>query len=152
MNQISQSNPGWAARLLRNYGRAEKNIAVGFPSDSPAAGAAYPDGTRVVEVAVDNEFGTAIAPARPFLAKSEPALEQAQRDILSSAVTVINEGQNVDREMNLLGQMAVGIVQTTITELRDPPNTAYTIKRKGGSSNPLMDTGLMRRTVNYSIR
>lgn len=55
--------------------------------------------------------------------------------------------QSLDR----LGLMAAGDIQRRIADLRDPPNAASTVDRKG-SSNPLIDTGEMRQKVSHKVQ
>lgn len=52
--------------------------------------------------------------------------------------------------LNKLGIVAQGDIQSEITSLRSPPNSAVTIARKG-SSNPLIDTGAMRQAVTWVV-
>ncbi len=49
-----------------------------------------------------------------------------------------------------MGAFAAGGVQTYMTELKTPPNSAYTIEQKG-SSNPLIDTGALRASITWKI-
>ena len=53
---VKQKNPGWLKDLTKRY-REGGQVAIGFPAGTDATGLAYPDGTRVVDVAVINQFG-----------------------------------------------------------------------------------------------
>jgi phage gpG-like protein len=53
--------------------------------------------------------------------------------------------------MERLGQRIKADVQMKITEISSPPNAPSTIAMKG-SSNPLIDTGAMRGSVDYKVR
>jgi|AntRauTorckE6833_2_1112554.scaffolds.fasta_scaffold57408_1 hypothetical protein len=53
--------------------------------------------------------------------------------------------------MNSLGQIIVTQVQEYMTNLRTPPNAEATQKAKG-SSNPLINSGKLRDSIDYKIR
>lgn len=52
---------------------------------------------------------------------------------------------------DVLGGICVSAIQKYMTDLRNPPNTDFTVRRKG-SSNPLIDTGRMRGAVTWKVR
>ena len=54
----------------------------------------------------------------------------------------------IGQVVSKLGILAKGDIQQSIVDLRDPPNAASTIRAKG-SSNPLIDTGEMKNSVDY---
>ena len=49
-----------------------------------------------------------------------------------------------------LGELVKGEVQRRIAELKTPPNAPATIARKG-SSNPLIDKGVLRASATYKV-
>lgn len=51
----------------------------------------------------------------------------------------------------VLGGICVSAIQTFMTDLRNPPNTKFTTRRKK-SSNPLIDTGRMRQSITWKVR
>lgn len=148
----TRSNPGWLQRLQRRYSDASKIIKVGFPVGTEAVTVSYPEGTRVVDVAVGNEYGTDNVPARPFLSLSSDDINNQCTPILEQSVVALNNNntQQYDQLLDVAGSLAAGIVKQQITDLRSPPNAQSTIERKG-SSNPLIETGLMRQTVTYRV-
>lgn len=110
-------------------------------------GATYPSGQSVASVASYQEYGTLRIPARPFfrqaVAKNNKKwLETFKAHALQTAET---------KALAIVGEIAKGDVQQSITNLRTPPNAPSTIKAKG-STNPLIDTGLMRRSVTYKVK
>ena len=145
-------NSSWLQRLQRRYSDASKIIKVGFPEGTEAVTVSYPNGTRVVDVAVGNEYGTDNVPARPFLSLSSADINNQCAPILEQSVVALNNNntQQYDQLLDAAGSVAAGIVKQQITDLRSPPNAQSTIERKG-SSNPLIDTGLMRQTVTYKM-
>ena len=103
-----------------------KDFGVGFTS-APR----YPDGTRVVDVAVQNEFGVLLAgvPPRPFL-------DYSAREISTF----------VDFSRDDARDACVGIVQQAIEDWDAPPNAQLTILLKG-FDNPLIHTRMMKDSV-----
>ena len=148
----TQTNPNWLQRLQRRYSDAPKMVKVGFPTGTEAVTVSYPNGTRVVDVAVGNEYGTDNVPARPFIALSSGDITNQCAPILEQSAAALNNNntQQYDQLLDAAGSVAAGIVKQQITDLRSPPNAQSTIERKG-SSNPLIDTGLMRQTVTYKV-
>ena len=148
----TQTNPNWLQRLQRRYSDAPKIVKVGFPAGTEAVTVSYPNGTRVVDVAVGNEYGTDNVPARPFIGLSSGDINNQCAPILEQSAAALNNNntQQYDQLLDAAGSVAAGIVKQQITDLRSPPNAQSTIERKG-SSNPLIDTGLMRQTVTYKV-
>lgn len=109
--------------------------------------AMYPNGTPVASVAFFNEYGTIRTPARPFMRNaieknSNKWLNQLKNDCV----------KNVESRTALarLGELVKSDIMKSITALNAPANAESTIKRKK-SSNPLIDTGFMRRSVTYKV-
>jgi len=132
-------------------------VAVGFPKGE-ATSAQYPDGTSVVDVAFWNNYGTkneeggVAIPARRFMdiAGKKSTLELG--NVIKKLIPKVNDGKIKFKDVaEIVGQKAVAIFKREITELSEPPNAPATIAKKG-SSNPLIDTGLMRQTVTFDIR
>ena len=51
---------------------------------------------------------------------------------------------------NTIGALLVGMIEEYMTDLSDPPNHPYTVKKKG-SSNPLINTGDLRQRITYKV-
>lgn len=111
----------------------------------------------VALVAAWNEFGTrsksgkTITPERPFFRnairspKNREGIVKAMKtaiDVKRGTITVTGAGR--------VGERMKGYIQKSIRDLREPPNSPQTIKWKE-STNPLIDTGLMRTSVSYII-
>lgn len=86
-------------------------------------------------------------PPRPWL---EPGVESGNKEYLDAIVNGAENGQNLGQILNTIGVLAVSNVQQYMTQLRTPPNAASTVAKKG-SSNPLIDTGELKGSVNYKI-
>lgn len=139
-------------RALREF-RGGKNVTVGIHED--AGRVADGSVTQAQNGALQN-FGDphntlnghpAPIPARPWLI---PGVESATQDISDSIEESVMAGATLDQTLDAIGAFAAGATQTYITELKNPPNAAYTIAQKG-SSNPLIDTGSMRASVTWKV-
>ena len=125
--------------------KSVKEIQVGFFATSR-----YPDGTPVAAVAAWNEFGTKRIPERPFFRN---AIEGAEDELKPVMVKSIDpRTMAMDRTTaGKLGEVMQGRIQRSITTLREPA-LAESTKRKKGSSNPLIDTGTLRKSTTYRIK
>lgn len=86
-------------------------------------------------------------PARPWLV---PGVQSGTVEYLRAIEKGVKKGDNLDMVLDRLGIIAVGKVQQYMTDLKTPPNAPSTIAKKG-SSNPLIDSGMLRGSVTYSI-
>ena len=86
-------------------------------------------------------------PARPWL---NPGVASGNAEYLSIIEKTLANDGTMTQALNKVGVVAVGKVQKYMTDLRTPPNAASTIKKKG-SSNPLIDSGILRSSVTYKL-
>lgn len=141
--QVHQTGGDKLERVLSSK-PSGPDIRVGF-----FASARYQDGEQVAAVAASNEFGDGNIPERPFFRRSVATMTRDLKDVVrrqidTETMKLSNTGAN------RVGAWTAGVVQEEITDLRRPPNSPYTIKRKG-SSNPLIDTGFMRQSVTWKV-
>lgn len=125
----------------------ELEVRVGFQSGEDN----YEDGAELVEVAAYNELGGSDRPARPFMKQSFENHENELRQAGQMANDILGNGGSAEQALNRVGVVAKGIVQSEIREGSFAPNAPSTISRKG-SSQPLIDTGHMRQSVNYVVK
>ena len=132
-------------RLLREAGKGGvSGVKVGFFST-----AKYQDGTPVAAVAAWNEFGTKTIPERPFFRNALAESERGVSNILAKGIDT--KKMVVDERLaGRVGAYVAGQVMESITALKGPPNASETVRRKG-STNPLIDTGMMRASVGWSV-
>lgn len=129
--------------------------ALGLMPDSVTAyvGLRGADDSELVEHAAANEFGTqdGSIPERSFL-RSTVAEHQAkyQKQLDKAVGDAVDGKAPLAKGLGLLGERAKRDVQRKIRDLKEPPNAALTIALKG-SSNPLIDTGRMRQSIDYVI-
>jgi len=111
----------------------------------------YPDGTRLIDVALYNEFGTDRIPARPAL----------RRAISRTTPKLIKLGEMQAKEMlfgrlrfdvaaRRMAKIMVADMQKAIESFRTPPNAPRTIQKKG-FNNPLIDTRLYKKSISFKL-
>ncbi len=134
-------------RLLREAGKGGvSGVKVGFFST-----ARYDDkrGTPVAAVAAWNEFGTETIPERPFFRNALAESERGVSNILAKGIDT--KKMVVDERLaGRVGAYVKGNIRDSITALKEPPNAPETVKRKG-SSDPLLDTGTLRNSVDWEV-
>lgn len=65
---------------------------------------------------------------------------------------VVDGGLSVRGFYDLLGQTSADAIRNfLISEVKSPPNSALTISKKGGKSNPLVNTGRLANAIDYEI-
>jgi len=128
---------------------SETAVYVGVPKDAPD----YPDGTSVVKVAIINEFGAPSKniPPRPFVSASVREHGGYRAELSQIAKQVTQRKVTPYRAMQRLGMIAQANMRKYITALMRPPNAAATIAKKG-FNNPLIETGHLRRIINYLVK
>lgn len=110
----------------------------------------------VASVAFWNEFGTKRAPARPFMRNSYQQYLQDPRVKALLQRTLGAKSPTLSREAaEMLGLLLQGIMREQIRSPKIAPNAPATIaiktKGKGGNTTPLIDTGLLRRSIDYKV-
>ena len=119
------------------------SIDVGF-----FVGTKYKTGKDVTTVARDNDQGTKRIPERPFMI---PAGNKAANKTINITVQSIASGLDEQQALSKAAIMFKNAIAREITNLKEPPNAESTILKKG-SSNPLIDTGDMRKSVKWKLR
>ena len=127
---------------ILNFLGSEK-LEIGFFES-----AKYPSGEYVAQVARYNEFGTLNIPMRPFFRN---AINKNIKKWYATLQNCINQNATPSKALSIVGEVARADIIQSITSLNAPPNAQSTIKQKG-SANPLIDTGLMRRSVTYKVK
>lgn len=118
------------------------NLEIGFFKT-----AKYTNGVHVAQVARIQEFGTLKIPARPFFRRA--IISNMNKWINFYKVDFTKSNDN-EITLNKIGELARGDIVKSIDALNNPPNAKSTIKQKN-SSKPLVDTGLLRRSVTYRV-
>ncbi len=141
-------------RLKQKMRRASKyTLKVGILASEGGADR-YEDGVSILTVAGANEFGSKKAgvPERSFIRagydKNLSYINKRSNEIAE----IITRGKRVRIKplLNILGADIKDLIQQYATNLSTPPNAESTIKAKG-SSNPLIDTRRMIKSIDFQI-
>lgn len=90
-------------------------------------------------------------PARPWLQPGfDSGMEEYQK-IMERGIKDMEKGGSLLDALKRVGAVAVGKVQQYMTNLKTPANAPSTVAKKG-SANPLIDSGVMRSSVNYQLQ
>ena len=133
---------GSLSAALSKYKEMNASVRVGVLEN-----ATYPDGTPVAMVAFWNEYGTRTSPVRAFF---RTTVSENKKNWVLSVQNLMKIHNDPKRVMGLIGvHMQEQIVQS-INTWSDPPNSAYTIAKKG-FDKPLVETGLLMRSIKSEV-
>lgn len=147
-------------KMLQELNQLEVRIGV-------QEGESYPDGTRVLDVALWNELGTEQIPSRPFLRNSVDAHEEEIRHMIDRIKKLLLKGGSAEEALKYMGEKQKKIIQKEIVEGNFAPNARITVQggwmknKKSGkfiyvkgkqSEQPLIDTGTLRQSIHSVIQ
>ena len=133
---------GSLSAALSKYKDMNASVRVGVLEN-----ATYPDGTPVAMVAFWNEYGTRTSPVRAFF---RTTVSENKKNWVLSVQNLMKIHNDPKQVMGLIGvHMQEQIVQS-INTWSDPPNSAYTIAKKG-SSKPLIETGVLMGSISFEV-
>jgi len=133
---------GSLSAALSKYKDMNASVRVGVLEN-----ATYPDGTPVAMVAFWNEYGTRTSPVRAFF---RTTVSEQKKNWVLSVQNLMKMHNDPKQVMGLIGvHMQEQIVQS-INTWSDPPNSAYTIAKKG-FDKPLVETGVLMRSIKSEV-
>ena len=133
---------GSLSAALSKYKDMNASVRVGVLEN-----ATYPDGTPVAMVAFWNEYGTRTSPVRAFF---RTTVSEQKKNWVLSVQNLMKMHNDPKQVMGLIGvHMQEQIVQS-INTWTDPPNSAYTIAKKG-FDKPLVERGIMMRSIKSEV-
>ena len=133
---------GSLSAAISKYKDMNASVRVGVLEN-----ATYPDGTPVAMVAFWNEYGTRTSPVRAFF---RTTVSEQKKNWVLSVQNLMKMHNDPKQVMGLIGvHMQEQIVQS-INTWSDPPNSAYTIAKKG-SSKPLIETGVLMGSISFEV-
>ena len=152
----TEKKPEFYKKLLdRAMGYVKKGVVAGFPRgvlNTPH----YKNedgsmGKSIIDVALSNNYGIGV-PQRDFMTPAskrwekffDESLDQVRRELEADII-------NPEKFLKAMGQRGSDIISQEIIALDTPPNSPYTIAKKG-SSNPLVNTRDMSRAATWQIR
>jgi hypothetical protein len=109
-------------------------------------------GTPMVDIATYNEYGTRHIPSRPFVRIAADDNKKAWLDTVNKEVGAIIDGNGSKSQLGKqVGERMKKDIQDVIGDKsRLKPNAPATVKKKG-HDKPLIDTGHMKKIVNYRV-
>jgi hypothetical protein len=129
-------------------------VAVGITADS-ATSKVYESGATVLQVASWHEFGRGNNPIRSFLRIPFDIKSKEINNFIEKQFSEVLEGKkDTEKALGLIGAFATNISKGAFTTMGYgtwAPLDPDTIDAKG-SSTPLIDTGILRRAVNFEVR
>lgn len=126
----------------------DTGVEVGFIGEDR-----YPSGVPIALVAAwhEGEVDNDRIPNRPFLGPTMDRHRQEYGRVMRRGITRILDGHiSLENFLAVLGERTTADVKQMIIEVKVPPNSPATIRKKG-SSNPLIDTGTMLANVTYRV-
>lgn len=158
--RVKQKNKNALRDIAKSYDK-DYFIKVGFPA-SKTGGVRYPsvrpeyategekDPPTVVSVAYRNEFGVGV-PKRDFMKQSRRGAEDVMKEkIRKLSPRIARGGTTKGKIVDILAPFVTDVFKETIVRLSTPANSERTIEIKG-SSNPLVDSGLMGQVLTYEV-
>jgi hypothetical protein len=116
----------------------------------------YDNSTVVAKVASEQEFGTAIIPARPFMRPARNKNLNKWTNILKHNLQTTH---NVSQSLDALAMVVEGDIRQSIVDVSEPPLSLVTIRNRmaryktkqfqASITKPLIDTGLMISSVSH---
>ena len=154
----SQINLDKVKKKLEERLKPKLELEVGFFES-----ATYKNGEKVAQVAYWNEYGTSMIPPRPFFRN---AIKENSKEWLKLIQSTQLKTKDMGKTLAFVGDNASYDISDSITNLSSPANSEKTInggwitlpngkrfKVKGkGSDNPLIDTGIMVKSVTYIVK
>lgn len=149
---------GEFTRVRKIFGGAR--ISVGFPKET-TGGQTYPNGEKISRIAAIQEFGNpdnkmygnpAPIPPRPALRNGIARFAKEEKEFIEKAVTDAMLGRITYSQAYLrISVKAADVVRQEFTRGDWVENSPVTIERKG-SSQPLIDSGMMRQAVDAIVK
>ena len=132
---------------------SRKAVFVGLPSEKVGS-KVYGDGMTVLRVGAIHEFGAGPIPQRSFL--RVPFRIKAKEMNAATAIqfTAMMLGRPVDTALGRIGAIATNISKGAFTTLGygDWPAIQPETARRKGSSQTMIDSGILRGSITWVIR
>lgn len=147
-SKIQDIDHGWKHIKGELKAMKDAHVTIGVHESAPA----YEDGTSQAQVAFWNEFGTTRGlPERPFIRTTADEKRNIYANFMKKEIDAIFHGvSTVRKSLERLGTKAQGDVRRKIKSIKTPPNAPSTIAAKG-SSNPLIDSSTMLKSIDYEV-
>ena len=135
-------------RIVRDLQKLDgMEVVAGMLKDSGKAS----NGASYVDIATWNEYGTRRIPSRPFIRISADTNRQAWAKMAQQCVNDVIDGNSPTEAARVIGHRMVEDIRKVFGDTSKlKANAPSTIKKKG-RNEPLVDSGEMRRRVNFRV-
>jgi len=146
---IKDIDRGYRDLMKRVFEMKNVKVAVGiFEADGQVDAG---DGTRLIEVATWNEFGTGTIPSRSFIrAWFDENQDRAREALRRCVLNVTSRGEKPGKALQQFGLWLQAQIQVQIAKGIPPANADATVAKKG-SSTPLINKGQLRSSVTFAV-
>lgn len=146
-------------RRLANMERAKRlTLKVGLPAGEQASSKAYKsDGQKsaptVLEVGIWHEYGTETVPMRSFLRGPFEFNKTALSNFIAAQFSRVEKGVDADKALGLVGVFAVNISRGAFKTKGYGvwADIKQSTKNAKGSSQVLIDTGILRNAITWVV-
>lgn len=131
-----------------------KAVFVGLPKDK-VGDKVYGDGMTVIRVGAIHEFGAGPVPQRSFLRVPFAAKRQSLNQGIAKQFENLTAGKlDADVALGRIGVLATNVSKGAFTSrgYGEWPDITDATKAAKGSSQVLIDTGILRSSINWSVR
>ena len=131
----------------------EKAVFVGLPKEK-VGGQVYGDGMTVLRIGAIHEYGAGDNPQRSFLRVPFRTKRTELNKSIAKQFEAVSNGQKTDIGLGRIGAIATNISKGAFGSSGYGEWTDITpeTKRRKGSSQPLIDTGILKGSINWVIR
>ena len=154
MNLTPQQMLDRTGAYLANLEKAKRGyVAVGLPSEE-VGGKVYGNGQTVATIGARHEYGAGV-PRRSFLrVPFTTKKDELTKAIAKQFEDVFERGKSAEQALGLIGTVAVNISKGAFTTrgYGEWPDITQATKDAKGSSQVLIDTGILRGSITYVVR
>ena len=154
MNLTPQQMLDRTGAYLANLEKAKRGyVAVGLPSEE-VGGKVYGNGMTVISIGAIHEYGAGV-PRRSFLrVPFTTKKDELTKAIAKQFEDVFERGKSAEQALGLIGTVAVNISKGAFTTrgYGEWPDITQATKDAKGSSQVLIDTGILRGSITYVVR
>ena len=138
---------------MRLESMKKKAVFVGLPNEK-VGGKVYGSGMTIIRVGAIHEFGTGEIPQRSFLRVPFAIKRKEMNAAIAKQFKAVINGQKTDVALGRIGAIATNISKGAFTSLGygDWKAIQEATARRKGSTQTLIDTGILRSSITWVIR
>ena len=135
-------------RIMRDLQKLDgMEVVAGMLRDSGKA----ENGASYVDIATWNEYGTSRIPSRPFIRISADTNKAAWGRLAQQCVNGVIDGDSPRDAAQVVGHRMVEDIRKVFGDTSKLKANAPSTIAKKGRNEPLVDSGEMRRRVNFRV-